>query len=149
MRTTTYVRQLNHEPAIVSTFLADLCNDKKWREEVLQTELVSGTSGEPDAEYRETLTWEGLYAPASLTVASVEEGSRLVIVARDPEYKAVYEYSFSPIGQGTDLTLVATMNTTGALRLVEPFLWALINRWLERGLDALDGVLKDEGARRT
>ena len=55
MRKTTYVKHLSHEPMIVSTFLADLCNDKKWREEVLRTQIISGTSGEAGAEYRETL----------------------------------------------------------------------------------------------
>lgn len=149
MRKTTYLKRLNHETAVVSAFLADLCNDKKWREEVLQTEIVSGTSGTAGAEYRETLTWEGLRAPASLTVSVVEEGSRLVIVARDPGYEAVYEYTFKPSGQGTELSLVATVETTGALQLVESFLWALVSRWLERGLNRLDDVLKDEDARHT
>ena len=145
MRETRYVRHLSHEPAVVSDFLADLCNDGKWRKEVLHTDLVSGRRGGAGAKYRETLTWEGLHAPASLTVAEMLRGSRLVVVAEDPGYKAVYEYDFTESAGGTeDFACSPPSRTSGPVQLIEPFMWSLVTRWLERDFDGLDAVLAQE-----
>ena len=148
MRETRYVRQLHHEPTVVTDFLADLRNDGKWRPEVLRTDLLSGTPGHVGATYRETLTWEGMCAPATLTVTEMVPGTRLVVLAEDPGYRAVYEYAFAPTADGTDMLLVATVETVGPVQLIEPFLWAMISRWFERDFDTLDAAIGDEVDRR-
>jgi hypothetical protein len=72
---------------------------------------VSGTPGEVGAVYRETLTWEGLRAPAVLTVREAVAASRLVVVASDPGYEAVYEYAFEPSSDGTKVSLSICVET--------------------------------------
>lgn len=142
MRETRYNKHLASPPAAVSTFLADLRNDGKWRKEVIRTDLVSGCAGEAGATYTETLTWEGLRASSTLRVVAFEQGSRLVLVAEDPGYRATYEYAFTPANGGTELALVAGVETKGTMGLVEPFIWAMVTRWLDRGFDRLDDALK-------
>jgi len=147
VRETSYLKHLSHERDVVSDFLADLCNDGKWRREVQHTELVSGARGQAGATYRETLTWEGLYAPASLLVAEVERGSRLVVVAEDPGYRAVYEYAFTGSDGGTELRLFQHVETMGTVQLIEPFLWAMLTRWFERDLDDIDTAIAEDESR--
>ena len=149
MRQTTYRTHVNRSPEVVSAFLANLLYDKEWRREVVETRLISGVAGNVGAKYREALTWEGLRAPASLTVADYEEGSRLVVIAEDPGYRATYEYNFNRVGDGTDVALAARVEMSGPLQLVEPFLWAMVDRWMERGIDRLDRVLSERGEGQT
>ncbi len=141
----TYRTHVNHPPDVVSSFLADLCNDKEWRREVVETRLLSDVAGREGARYREIQTWEGLRAPADLTVVRLERGSRLTVLAEDPGYRATCEYEFEKMGDGTDLKLTSTIETTGTLQLVEPFLSAIVTRWIERGLDSLGRVLDERG----
>jgi len=141
VRDITFRRHLSHEPMVVSAFLADLRNDSKWRSEVVQVAVVSGEPGNAPTEYREQLTWEGMKAEAILTVTELDDGSCVRIVANDPGYDSTSEYRFVGVEGGTDLTLAVSLETCGALVLIEPFMWALVTRWLERDLDLLDGVL--------
>ncbi len=141
MRSSVYTKHLEHAPATVSAFLADLRNDPSWRQEVTGATLVSGAPGDEGSHYVEQVAWEGVHAEASLAVTEVISGSRLVVVARDPGYQSEFEYTFAPSEAGTDLKLVMSIETLGPLQLVEPFMWALITRWVERDLDALDSAL--------
>lgn len=143
MRTAKYQRYLSPPPEAVSNFLSRLCNDGLWRDEVLKTELISGSAGKAGSVYRETLTWEGLRAPTTLHVKDVSPTS-LVVIALDPGYEATYEYSFRPWDEGTDLKLEVTVKTSAALLFVEPFLWAMVTRWFERGLDRLQTALRGQ-----
>lgn len=147
MRTSTLVRRLGHPPEAVSAFLSDLRNDLKWRPEILRVDLIAGTSGQAGAQYKEWVTWEGLHAEAHLTTTEVVPGSRLVVFAKDPGYESSYEYTFTEADGGCDLTLKMSLETMGPLRLIEPFMWSLLMRWVESSLDALDSVLDDELAR--
>jgi len=141
LQSTTYVKELHHSPEVVSAFLADLCNDRKWRQEVTRTELMSGSAGQAGAEYEESVTWEGRLAKASLRVAEWSPGSRLVVTACDPGYESSFDYRFESLGDGTELILVMSIDTKGPLRLIEPFMWAIVTRWVERDIDQLDSVL--------
>ena len=149
MRTSTLVRSLGHPPEAVSAFLSDLRNDLKWRPEILRVDLISGTPGQAGAQYKEWVTWEGLHAEAHLTTPEVVPGSRLVVFAKDPGYESTYEYAFAEAEGGCELTLTMSLETTGPLRLIEPFMWSLVSRWVTGSLDALDAVLDDELARPT
>lgn len=141
MRTQTHVIKLDSDPHDVWAYLSDPCNDSKWRQEIVHTELVDGAAGEPGTHYRETLTWEGMHADASLTLSESVSGSRLVILAEDPGYESVSEWDFKPEDDGTLATLTFCLETKGPLRLIEPFMWAMVNRWLERDLAALPMAL--------
>jgi len=141
VQSTTYVKELRHSPEVVSGFLADLCNDRMWRQEVTHTELISGSAGQTGAEYQESVTWEGRLAKASLRVAECSPGSHLLVTACDPGYESSFDYRFQPLGDGTELALVMTIETKGPLRLIEPFMWAIVSRWVERDIDQLDSVL--------
>ncbi len=142
MRKSTYTVHMEHPPERVSSFLANLCNDKKWRSEVVETQLVSGDAGSVGARYLETVVWEGLHAPADLSVTRLEQGRRLTVVAEDADYLATYEYEFDPAAGGTGLRLTSRIEKRGVLQLVEPFLTAIVTRWIQRGLDGLDSVLR-------
>lgn len=138
MRSATYVKRLECEPETVSDFLADLGNDPTWRREVMSTQLVSGSPRQPGASYREALTWEGLKAEASLALTEYTAGSRLVIVASDPGYESVSVWGFTADGGGTEATLTLSLETKGPLLLIEPFMWAMASRWLERDIESLE-----------
>lgn len=141
MRTQTHVITIDRDPHSVWVYLSDPCNDSKWRQEIVRTELLDGAAGETGTRYRETLTWEGMHADASLTIAESVPGVRLVVVAEDPGYESVSEWDFEPEEDGTRVSLTFCLETKGPLRLVEPFMWAMVNRWLERDLAALPAVL--------
>lgn len=145
MRTIRYVRELGFPPDVVAGFLGDLRNDPTWRREVLTTELTNGTPSESGSEYRETLSWEGMHADACLEVTEADGESVLTIVGSDAGYESVNEYQFEPTATGTKLTLSLSLQTHGTLQLMEPFMWAMVTRWLERDLDALPSVLDKNG----
>ncbi len=140
MRTATYTQQLKASPDAVLAFLSDLRNDRLWREEVREVEVVSGRPGEPGSTYRETLEWEAMHGHATLTVGTLAPG-RLTLIAQDPGYRSTWEYQFAPRDDGTNVTLTMTLSTEGPLRLIEPFMAGIITRWLERDLPKLDGLI--------
>jgi hypothetical protein len=141
VRTASYRKMLNHDPVTVSAFLTDLRNDASWRQEIVSVDLVSGHPGEVGAQYVESVAWEGVVAHATLTVTEAVAGSRLVVIASDPGYQSMYEYGFSPGNGGTELSLSMSIETLGPLSLIEPFMWAIVTRWVERDLDVLDEAL--------
>ena len=146
MRTTTFKRRRNHPPEVVWHFLADLRNDVTWRGEVIRVELAAGAPYIAGATYLEHVEWEGIEAEASLVVTEVVDGSRLVVVADDPSYRSVFTWQFIGDSSGTDLLLEMTLEASGTMRLVEPFLWAILNRWLERDLETLDEMIDSDSA---
>lgn len=141
MREGSYECRLSHEPNIVSAFVADLRNDAKWRQEIVDVELRSGTPGEAGAEYIEHVEWEGLRAHTSLKVTEVEPGMRVNLVGQDPGMRASFNYRFELAEDGTLLKLSVSLETMGALRLMEPFMWGIITRWLERDLCNMGTVI--------
>lgn len=141
MRIQTYSAQLAHPPAVVSAFLSKLENDPLWRSEITSAELVNGASGRVGAKYREVVTWEGIRAAVPLEVREHAPGERLVLVSEEPGYTGVSEYRFAENGGGTSLTLTQSVETTGALKLVEPFMWGVITRWLDRDIGRIEAAI--------
>lgn len=141
MREEELVQRLSYSPEAAWDFLADLRNDPLWRGEIEKVELVAGTAREPDAQYREVVVWEGIRAEASITTPELERGVRLLVDARDPGYQSKYTYQFTSHGNGCEVRLRMCLETTGPLRLIEPFMWAIITRWLEQSLSNLDRAI--------
>lgn len=129
-------------PDAVWWFLSDLRNDTAWRHEIKLVELVSGEPHEPGSRYRETVVWNDIDAEVELTVAESVPASRLVIVSDSAGYRSRSAWSFDPrSGKGSLVTLVFAIEASGALRLVEPAMAALVTGWLERDLRLLEGHL--------
>lgn len=143
MREETLVRHLAYPCDVVWDFLADLRNDPLWRREIQSAELVAGTARESDAEYVEHVMWEGIRAEASLTTPKVARGEYLMVFARDPGYESKYAYDFIRADGGCEVRLHMCIETFGPLRLIEPFMWAIITRWVEQSLRGLDGALAE------
>lgn len=141
MRQHTFETTLRHSPEDVWAFLSDLSNDCAWREEVTMTRLVSGEPGVTGSVYEENLKWQGMRATASLVLTESVKGEALTVRLRDPRYESVSEYRFTPSDSGTRLTLAFSMEGKGVPRPVEPFVWAMGVRWLERDLQGLDGAM--------
>ncbi len=145
MRTATYVQHVASDPRTAVAFLADLRNDLRWRKEITAVEVVSGEPGTAGACYRETLIWEGMEAHATLTVSELDPSHRLVLLAEDPGYSSTYEYTVTADGNSSRIELAMTLTTDGPLRLIEPFMAALITRWLERDLPGIDAAIRGSG----
>lgn len=144
MRLHSFQTTLRHSPDEVWAFLADLENDCAWRQEVTMTRLVSGSPRETGSVYEENLKWQGMRASASLVVMESAKAQALTIRLRDPRYESTSTYRFEPSGDGTNLVLDFTMEGKGVPRPVEPFVWAMAVRWLERDLRGLDDAIDAE-----
>lgn len=145
MRSERFETLLAHPPEVVSTFLAHLENDPLWRREIVGSTLVEGESGSAGAVYHETVDWEGVQARVPLRVAEYVPSERLLLISEEPGYHGTSEYRFTPDGTGTVLTLTQSVETSGALKLVEPFMWAVIARWLGRDIKSIDAAISEAG----
>lgn len=136
MHSTTYQRWLPHPPELVWAFIADPLHDPVWRKEVI---AVHGHSGgvQPDASYSEDVAWEGVVAQVNMSVTELDSGSKFTVVSEDPGYRSTSAWTFTAHNGGTQLDLKFSLDASGPLRLVEPFMWAILDRWLERDLDSL------------
>lgn len=147
MRTSESTIHLKQAPDVVFEFLADLCNDPLWRPEIAAVRLVDGQPGHTGAKFVETVAWEGITAEVTLTVAQAEPATQLEIQAADPGYTSLWTYTFTAAGGGTDLLIRARIETTGPLRLVEPFMWGLITRWMEASYSNLGSAIESAAAK--
>jgi hypothetical protein len=138
VRQTVYTQQMAKRPEVIWAFISDLRNDPVWRQEVKDSELISGEARGAPASYRETIAWEGLEATIVLSVSESVRGSRIVISGEDQSYSSTGVWTFEPQGDGTLVTLTFAMETKGAVHLVEPFMWSIVTRWLERDLPLLE-----------
>lgn len=141
MRSERFQTSLAHPPNVVSAFLAHLENDPLWRREIVGSALVEGESGTVGARYDETVDWEGVQARVPLRIAEYTVPERLLLISEEPGYRGTSEYTFAPDGTGTALTLTQSVETSGALKLVEPFMWAVIARWVGRDIRTLDDAI--------
>jgi hypothetical protein len=137
VRETEYVQYLATPTMDVWRFISDLRNDCTWRHEVTGCELISGEAGGAPSSYRETVSWEGLEVTIVLTVSEAVNSSRVVVTGEDESYGTVAAWTLEPQDEGTLVTLRFSMETKGAAKLVEPFMWGIITRWLDRDLPRL------------
>ncbi len=138
MRDAVFTQVVARPQDVVWTFLSDLRNDAAWRGEIVKVELVSGEPGTAPTTYRETVEWEGLRGESRLTVAEADSPSRIVVVAEDGSYHSRSEWTLQPCDDGCHVTLHFSLETLGAMHVVEPFMWGIVSRWLERDLPQLE-----------
>lgn len=141
MRREVFTAHIAQTPDVIWAFLADLRNDKKWRHEIAEVELVAGQPGTAPATYREVVKWESASAEITLTVSEAVCCSHLLILSDGPGYQSASRWSFDPSGDGTIVTLAFSFKTFGAVHLTEQLLWAVVTGWLSRDLPLLEGHL--------
>lgn len=141
MHEETLVRHLGYPPEIAWDFLADLRHDPLWRREIVRSDLVGGAAREAGAEYRELVLWEGINAEVLITTPELQRGVLLSVHVHEPGYESTYTYEFTPAVDGCEVRLRMCIDTMGPLRLIEPFMWAIITRWIEQSLAGLDDVI--------
>ena len=141
MRQAVFMQSFARSPESIWAFLADLSNDTSWRQEIFSVKHVSGTRMEAGAEYLETVAWQGLRSEVTLTIQESVPGSRLVVGSEGPGYNSTSRWTFEPQGEGSLVTLVFVLETTGPVHLAEDLIWGVISRWLERDLPRLEGHL--------
>jgi hypothetical protein len=146
MRRMVFTQPIARPAELIWGFLSDLCNDRRWRQEIQAVELVSGTRGGAPATYRETVEWRGLKADATLTVTEAVEGRYIVILSEGKGYTSRSNWRFEPHSTGTLVSLVFSLETSGAVHLAEPVMWEMVTGWLERDLPMLEGHLKNLSA---
>lgn len=146
MRSQTYHASLRNPPSVTSEFLARPENDPLWRREVSESKLIAGHSGEIGATYHERVSWEGIRAVVPLTLVEHVVGERLVLVSQEAGYRGVSEYAFDESNGGTELTLTQSIETSGAIVLVEPFMWGVVSHWLERDIQGIDEAIDRAGS---
>ncbi len=137
MREANFEQEVQQPADVAWRYLSDLRNDPSWRTEIRDSQLVSGTAGASSATYRETVDWEGIEAEILLTVTESVPGARAVVTSDDPSYRSTSIWTFTESDTGCLVALHFSMETTGALRLIEPFMWGIVTRWLENDLPRL------------
>lgn len=139
MQRRVYSDTVSCPPEAVWAFLADLRNDKRWRREVDDVQLLSGVPPLAPAMYRENLRWAGLHGQADLHVTESKPGSHLVIEVDGDGFSSRSAWTFEPGGDGTIVTLNFSLNATTVMGMSEPVLWGLTSGWLARDLPLLQG----------
>lgn len=149
MRNQRFEVNLTTPPAIVSEFLAHLENDPLWRSEITDSVLVEGENGRVGALYHETVNWEGIHATVPLRVEEYVVAERLRLVSQEPGYDGISDYRFTATDTGTSVELVQSVETSGAFKLIEPFMWGVVARWLGHDLNGIDDAIarRDQLAR--
>lgn len=141
MRSELLEERLTFPPEVVSEFLVNLENDPLWRREIVDSRRVEGEIGHVGALYHETVSWEGLQATVPLRVIEYTRGEKLVLESDEPGYRGQSTYRFIRTDSGTTLALQQSLETSGALALIEPFLWSVIARWLGRDMSCIDQAI--------
>lgn len=139
MHRRVYTDTVSCSPQVVWAFLADLRNDKRWRLEVDEVEVLSGNPPFAPATYRESLRWAGLHGQAVLQVTESTPGSRLVIEVNGDGFSSRSSWTFEPGGDGTIITLNFSLEATMVMGMTELVLWGLATGWLSRDLPLLQG----------
>lgn len=122
-------------------FLADLCNDPVWRQEVITSTLVSGEPRNKGAVYEEHIRWMQFQSDVSLSIVDADESSTLVVASEGTGYRSRSLWTFQPAPQGATLNLIFSMEATGAFALAEGLVTDMIEKWIRRDLSHLqDGL---------
>lgn len=138
LRNVVYTQHVASTQDRAWSLIADLRNDPLWRREIVEVELLSGTPGSAPALYRERVEWEGLSGDTTLLVVEAKKNERVVVRTDDSGYQSLSEWTFDHSDGGCLITLSFSLQTMGALHVVEPFMWSIVTRWLERDLPTLE-----------
>lgn len=141
MRKALYTQPIARPAEAIWAYIGDLRNDRKWRREITDVKLLTGEPPCAPAEYEETVEWEGLKTEVSLRVSESVKGSLVVVLNEGSDYRSRSVWTFESKDGLTIVTLSFSFETSGALRLVEPFTWTVVSGWLERDLPLLEAHL--------
>jgi hypothetical protein len=141
MRTALFTQPIDRPAEEIWAFIGDLRNDRRWRREVVDVELLSGEPPGAPATYQETVEWEGVKTRVLLRVSESVRASRVIVLNEGEDYTSRSVWAFEPHGGSTIVTLSFSFETSGALRIAEPFAWTVVSRWLARDLPLLEGHL--------
>lgn len=129
--------------SVAYDFLCDYRNDARWRLEVSDVQLLTGSAGEKGARYFGRLEWNGIDVPHELEIVEADRPSKILIRSESPNLLIDVEYSLQDRGARCELTATYTLDMGGPLRVVEPFGWALLMGWARDDLPHLPVVLAD------
>jgi carbon monoxide dehydrogenase subunit G len=111
--------EIARTPDEVFAFLADGTNNPRWRAGVKSIELRSGTPGEVDAVYAQTLTGPGGRPIAGdYRITSAVPGERLGFSVIAGPARPTGEYTLTPDGDGTRVRFTLDLEPTGLMRLM-------------------------------
>jgi hypothetical protein len=142
MQSEVYIEQMACPPETVWAFLADLRNDRLWRQEVEKVEVLSGTPPDAPATYRETVKWQGVATEVTLEVMESVPGRSLALAVEGPGYRSRSKWMFDPHPEGSIVSLTIEFEATGVVRLAETAMWSILTGWLERDVPRLHGHLQ-------
>lgn len=127
----------------VFAYVSDFDNDRHWRGELIELEHVGGTPGEVGACYRQRIHWEGREMDTTFELDSFEPDHAIAFHGEAPGIQAKAAYRFEPLREDrTRLHVTAEIETFGAMKIVEPFVWGLLRRQGEQDLHTLKQVLE-------
>jgi dehydrogenase/reductase SDR family member 12 len=127
-------------------FVADFANAMHWDPGVATSERLDPGPVGVGARYRLGIRMRGRVAPMEYRITEFDAPHRVVLVGEGSGVSAVDEIELERTGTGTRIDYTADIRLQGALRLVEPFLFAAFRKI---GRDARDGMQRtlDERAR--
>ncbi len=114
---------INRTPRAVYDFLVDGLNNSKWRSAVVEISLKHGSVGQVGTEYRQVLKGPGsrtIHGDYHLTAA--ESPSRIAFEVTAGPARPRGEYRLVASGDGTKVTFILDLKTSGLMKLMEPMI---------------------------
>ena len=133
--------------AEVFAFVADSANDPLWRGELVASAVVGDVREGVGTHLRQTISYQGRTAEASLEVTEFEPDARICFRAHGG-IRAHGCYDLRPEGDGTYLAVSVTVELKGAAAMLERYVSQAIEDAVSADLARLKSVLESADAAR-
>jgi len=131
-------------PADVFAFLADFSSTPRWYSAVRRVDRTEGSGG-PGTRYTVYRDLPGGTAKNEVAVTSYVEGSEVTFASQTGPTPFVYRYLIDPAGNGTRLTLEASISgegLAGPAALFAPLAEGLFKRGMRDNLAQLRRIIE-------
>ena len=144
MITTEGTESIACPAAEVFSFIADVRNDPRWHTDVLEARLIEGTTVDKDSTFEiKTKPVMGI-SGGTVMVSEYDPPSRIVFDVRMGKLEPTTTFTVVPDGQACRVTRRIDMEPQGLMRVMAPFMGAMMRRRNAGFLANLRRVLERE-----
>ena len=147
MRIQTSSVEIAAAPERVFAFMTDPSQIKRWQPDVVESRPLTENGFRVGARWRATVEEYGRRFDVETWVVALATNERIVVGMDAPTASGEIEYHFVGQGQGTSLSVTATLEIKGMMRILSFLVKGMVRRKMESRLKLLRDVVEAEQQR--